>query len=147
MDKKSKILIWFFVVLIIGAVGVTYWRIMIKRDYIIQSQVDCDPYTEECFVHVCDPTAGEECTGKPEEDTSYYKIIRKNASRIPMCDPNKDENCVIQCEANEPECEYELCSADNVPEGETCNNPEEYTQNNPPADEPADETEAAPAEE
>jgi len=135
MDKKSKILLAIFLLLIAGSVAFTYYRIMIKKDYLISSQVDCDPYTEKCFIWNCNPEStveGEACTGDPEVDVWYYKIAKRNASRIPLCNPEEDENCQpFLCEAGELECTETLCSQETVAEGETCNDPEEYALNNP----------------
>lgn len=130
MDKKSKILLWVFALLIAGSVGVTYWRIMIQKDYIIEAEVDCDPTLETCFVYECDPEA-EECTGDPEEDIYYYKMIRRNAANIPLCDP-ADENCeALTCPEGEDECEIILCSEETAEEGQVCNDPEQYVLDNP----------------
>lgn len=126
MDRKSKILIWVFIGLILGVVGFTYYRIMIKKDYLVQAELNCDPYTETCFVYNCDPEA-EECTGDPEEDTWYYKTIEKRAYNIPDCDPNSDENCIISCEPGEEDCAETLC----IDGDETCSDPVEYAKNNP----------------
>jgi len=128
--------------LILGSVAVTYWRYIVKRDYIVQAQTDCDPETENCFIWECDPESdadGEKCTGDPEKDIWYYKIIRRNAMRIPDCpaspaggDP-EDENCMaLVCDEGEPECSEELCTAESVPEGESCNDPVQYLLENPP---------------
>lgn len=118
MDKKSKILLWVFAVILIGVVAATYLRIMVWRDYIVEAQVDCDPYEEECFVWECDPQSdveGEACTGDPEADVWYFKVARRNASRIPLCDPNTDENCQpMLCEADEIDCEEMLCTEDQL---------------------------------
>lgn len=140
MDKKSKILLWVFGLLIVGSVGVTFWRIMIKKDYIIEAEADCDPTIETCFIYECDPAA-EECTGNPEEDTSYYKLIRRNAANIPLCDPN-DENCeALTCPEGEVECETVLCSDETKEEGQICNDPEQYVLDNPIEDEELTECE------
>lgn len=165
MDKKSKILLWVFVALIIASVGVTYWRIMIKKDYVIEAQVDCDPYLETCFLWECTPGSiveGEACTGDPESDSWYFKVAKRNASRIPLCDPNTDENCQpMVCEENEPECEEIFCTEENIEEqyAAACNDPVKYTEENPVEEEAveceegdkeceaAQETEAAACEE
>lgn len=143
MDKKTRIFFIVFFLLIAASVGATYYRIMVKRDYVIESQVDCDPETEKCFVWQCDPNAteeGEKCTGDPEEDVWYYKIARRNAGRIPLCDPEKDENCQpFVCEEGEKDCEEILCDEETAAEQEaTCNDPEEYLKNNPPEEDEED---------
>lgn len=136
MDKKSKIFFLIFFLLIVGSVAVTYWRIMVKRDYIISAQVDCDPATEACFASACDPESNTECAATPEaERTTYYKLISKNAENIPPCDPYKDE-CPkdLSCDPGEKDCEISLCDSSNVPDGEECNDPAKYVEENPPCD-------------
>jgi hypothetical protein len=136
MDKKSKILFAVVGLAIAISVGITYWRIMVKKNYIISSQVDCDPTTEKCFVWKCDATLGEgedgACTGDPEADVWYYKNAQRKAFNIPLCDPEKDETCLpFQCDDGEKDCSETLCDETNVAEEESCNNPEEYLKNNP----------------
>jgi len=135
VDKKSKIFFLVFFLLIVGAVGATFYRIMIKKDYIVSAETDCDPYTENCFIWECDPAStveGEACVGDPETDTWYYKIIKRNAGRIPLCDPN-DENCTaLVCDENEPECSETLCDETTKVEKEAeCVDPVQYSAENP----------------
>lgn len=143
VDRKSKIFFSVFAVLIIAAVGVTYWRYMIKRDYIVQAQIDCDPTTENCFIWHCDPNSlepGEECTGVPDNDTWYYKVFYRNAKNIPDCDP-KDESCTAYvCGDGEKDCSYELCTPRNVKKGEECNDPVKYNEENPPTEDGSDQS-------
>lgn len=151
MDKKSKILFAVVGLAIAVSVGVTYWRIMVKKNYIISSQVDCDPAMEKCFVWQCDKTLAEgedgACTGDPEADIWYYKIAERKAYNIPLCDPEKDETCLpFQCNEGEKDCSETLCDETNVPEGESCNDPEEYVKNNPVEEEGADDTGEADTE-
>lgn len=141
MDTKSKILFIVFALLIAGSVAVSYYRFMVARDYIIQAEAECDPYTEACFVYVCDPAPeadGDDCTGDLEEDTWYYQRIERNAQNIPLCDPN-DETCdALTCPAGEAECSYILCDDETVGEGETCNDPVAYTLAHPEEEEEGD---------
>ncbi len=133
-NSRSNTIFWIvFFLLLLGSVAFTYYRIVVKRDYLISAEADCDPYTEECFVYNCDPQT-EECTGNLEEDTSYYKIIKKKAYNIPDCDPNTDENCVIACNEGEEDCSYELCEEGNA-DGIECVDPSQYTIDNPPEEE------------
>lgn len=124
--------------LIAASVAVTYWRYMVKRDYIVQAQTDCDPETEKCFIWKCNPASdveGEACTGDPEADIWYYKIVRRNAKNIPLCDPNDEECTALVCTEGEAGCSEDLCTPENMPEGETCNDPQQYLLENPPEDE------------
>jgi len=129
----GKIFFLIFFLLIAGSVAATYYRIMIKRDYIVSAQQECDPTLEACFISACDPEGDEECAALPEEERiNYYKTINKNAKNIPICDPYKGE-CPeeLACEPEEEECEVILCDANNVPEGEECNDPAKYLEENP----------------
>jgi hypothetical protein len=146
LDRNSKILFIIIGLLIAGSVAVTFWRYMVRRDYIIQAQTDCDPTTENCFIWKCDPAStveGETCTGDPESDIWYYKIIHRNAKNIPDCDP-KDENCTaLVCDPGEKDCSEELCTPENVKAPDTCNDPVQYNIDNPPEGDSRDE-ECAP---
>ena len=152
MDKKTKIFFIAFALLIFGSVVFTYYRIMIKKDYVVEGQADCDPAAARCFVWECDPAStveGEACTGDPESDVWYYKIVRRNASLVPLCDPNTDANCdPWTCQTGEKDCEEILCTEENkVEQGVECNDPREYLLNNPPQEEVVEEEECAGEEE
>lgn len=138
LDGKSKILFAVLTLFIIGSAIFTFYKYIVKRDYIIQAATDCDPESEACFVWECDPESmveGEACTGVPDNDIWYYKLIERKAYNIPDCDPD-DEDCdALVCEENEKDCQEILCDMENVPEGETCNNPEQYLIDNPPEEE------------
>lgn len=146
MDKKSKIFLVVFFLLIVGSVGATYWRIFVKKNYIIENQVDCDPYVDACFIWECDPEStveGEACTGDEEADIWYYQIARRKAFNIPLCDPEKDDTCdPWTCAEDEKDCETIFCSDDNKGEQEAeCNDPVQYSIDNPEEDSEAVECE------
>lgn len=141
--KWSNIL--FFIIfgfLIAGSVAFTYYRIVVKKNYVISAEAECDPTIEKCFIYVCDPVEdGDDCTGDPEEDTWYYKIIKRKAFNIPLCDPNADEDCeALICPEGEAGCSYELCEEGNADEIE-CNDPEQYNIDHPEEEETDEECE------
>lgn len=131
MDKKSKIFFLVFFLLIAGSVAATYYRYIVARDYIIEAEADCDPYTEACFTYVCDPEAGEECTGDPVEDTSYYKLIHRNAKNIPLCDPAEEGCEALVCPPDEEGCEIVFCDPAIAEEGMVCTDPAAYALEHP----------------
>jgi hypothetical protein len=150
MDKKSKILLGILFLLIIASVAVTYWRIMLQKDYVIENQIDCDPYAEKCFIWECDPTSTDEeekCKGDIEEDIWYYQIAKRKAANIPLCDPEKDEKCdPWTCGEGEKDCSQTFCNDSNKAEqGVECNDPVKYTEENP-IEEEGDSEESACAE-
>lgn len=130
MNRKSKVFLLVFFSIIVGSMATTYYRYMVVRDYIVRAETPCDPYTETCFVYVCDSSADEECTGDPVEDTSYYKIIQRNAKNIPMCDPAAEECDALVCPAGEADCEMMMCDPTQELEG-TCSDPVVYTEEHP----------------
>ena len=154
MDKKSAIFLTAFVSLLAISVGITFLRIYVQKDYIIQNQIDCDPYVEKCFIWECDPESteeGEACTGDPENDIWYYAIAQRNANMIPTCDPN-DENCLpFECAEGEKNCSVTFCDEKTKEEqGVECNDPVQYSIDNPEEEEEAcaeDDEECLAAEE
>lgn len=137
--RAEKIFFIILGLLIAGSVFTAYYRTVIAKDYLIEAQTDCDPYTQKCFVWECDPASevdGERCTGDTEKDSWYYSLVERNASRIPLCDP-KDENCkALICDDNEPDCSYVYCNDETkVVQEVDCSDPVEYTKENPPEDE------------
>lgn len=136
MDKKSKILLWSLFFLMAGSLFFMYYKTFVLRDYLIQSEIECDPYIETCFVSLCN-SDDEECTSESIENASYYKIIRRLAKNIPSCDQTSPI-CSLNCGENEEGCTYELCDVSSVEEGVFCSDPEEYSRMNPSDDEVLD---------
>ncbi|MFA6047783.1 MAG: hypothetical protein WCV59_02830 [Parcubacteria group bacterium] len=148
MDNKNKIFFAVFFTLIAAVVIITFTKYFVAKDYYIEAQADCDPYTQKCFIWNCDPNSqveGEKCTGDPETDIWYYQNVKKIANEIPLCDPNS-ENCnALACEAG-MDCEVTYCDESTVEEGITCNDPVKYTEENPVEEESSAE-ECAPDDE
>lgn len=135
-SKSGKIFFIVFGLLILGSIFATYYRIMIKKNYVIEAQVDCDPYENKCFIWECDPKSdvvGEKCTGDAEKDIWYYNLAKRSASKIPLCDIETDESCSpMLCDPGEKDCEQIFCNEENAAEQEVeCSDPVEYTTNNP----------------
>lgn len=107
-----------------------------KKDYVIENQIDCDPYADACFIWECDPEStveGEACTGDPEADIWYYQIARRSAANIPLCDPETDETCdPWTCAEGEKDCEAILCDeTTKVDQGVECSDHVQYAIDNP----------------
>jgi len=113
MDKKSKILMWVFIIALIISVGVTYYRYVIQRDYLIFAHAPCDPKTESCFYYECEED-DLEC------EIEYYKKIEKKAFNIELCDSEDPECQPLVCKEGEADCEITSCSEENLEEGELC---------------------------
>lgn len=150
-NKYGKYFFLIFGLLIAGSVFATYYRMVIQKNYIIETQVDCDPLENACFIWECDPISdvdGEKCTGDAEKDIWYYNLAKRNAANVPLCNPATDETCTpLVCDLGEKDCEEIFCNEENaIEQGARCNDPVEYLKNNPPEEEDlsANEEECAP---
>lgn len=107
-EAQNIVIIVLVSICVIWSVWHSYTRFYVEKDFLILQHVSCDPETENCFVWQCDPAA-EECTGNPEEDTEYYKILEKKAANIPEC--SIEEECEESfCEIGETDCIESLCT-------------------------------------
>lgn len=117
MNTKMKIFLGVFVLLSLLSVSASYYRFMVLHDYVIEAEVDCDSSVESCFVWECDPSVEGECTGDPEYDTWYYKIVSRNAQYIPECMPDDTDCDQFSCSPQtEEDCSYVYCSPDTLAE-------------------------------
>jgi hypothetical protein len=128
MDKKSKIFLTVFFGLIVVVIGISFYKYFIAKNYFIKTETVCDPATEKCFVRTCDPADDSECPENEAERISYYKLIEEKAYAIASCDAATEdcENPVCKPDA---ECTETLCDQSNVIEGEECNDPTTYLEN------------------
>lgn len=118
MDKKTKILIVLFLVIVSVAISFSYKKYFLERDYLISAEVPCDPSLEICFIGYCDSET-EEC----EEETFYYKRIEGIARSLPTCDPNYEDCPLLWCgKRGNHACVDISCDA----ESEECSSPEDF---------------------
>lgn len=119
MDKKSKVLLAIFCVAVVASVSITYYRYIIKRDYYIRLQAECDPAVENCFAYECDPALDAECPEDTKERVSYYKYIEKKVYNLSKCSPDV-ENCPAPTCVGDSFCREFLCDENSLGEGEYC---------------------------
>jgi hypothetical protein len=123
----NKIFYTILILLILGSIGFTYWRIVIEKDYQIVAEVSCDPSIETCFRYEPEPcvTSDSECV--PEEAYDY-KMISKKAADIYACEQTEEKlGCSeeLSCVENESNCAYTNCDLNNPDEADTCSVPAE----------------------
>lgn len=121
MDRKSKFLTWTFILIVIAAVGWSYYNFIIERNFIVHNYAECDPTKESCFMWCED--------GECEDD--YYAKITKSARDIPICNEALEECEPLICELGEIGCEVIYCSEDMLDEGEICTNPSDLQLEEP----------------
>lgn len=127
LNKKStwgnRIFYTILILLILGSVGATFYRIVVQKDYQIVAEVSCDPATESCFHYegvVCDDPTDTECVA---EDAYDYKMISKKAATIYACEQTEEKiDCTdeLSCLEGEADCEYTNCDPAELGEGEAC---------------------------
>lgn len=117
-----------FAFLVLSSIGVAYYRYMVQENFLVKYQTPCDPATEVCFVYECDSEA-DECTGNPEEDTTYYSLMYRLAKNIPACDVNVEGDCdkAYSCPLGEEKCEIIICNNEtSVAEESDCSDPADF---------------------
>lgn len=123
-----------FLLALVGSVLATYYRYFIKKDFYIEAETECDPRSEACFIYVCDPESEEDCPEEEAERISYYKLIKKKASAIPLCDPSDAACDALDC-SDSRNCEVLFCDPEASSEEEeiVCSLPDEYNAQYPEA--------------
>lgn len=112
-QRLSQIAIIGFILLLVVSTAASYYRFVVLHDYVSTVDADCDPESEACFVWMCDAEI-EECTGDPEEDVWYYKIVKLHSTDILTCE-NDDENCeLLECMEENGDCQNISCTQETV---------------------------------
>jgi hypothetical protein len=124
MDKKSKIFFSVFFLIIFVVTGISFYKFYVLKDYYIRLETDCDPAVEKCFIYECDPADDSECPENVDERISYYKLIEKKASDLPLCDATDPSCPPVSCQAGE-DCREILCDEETKAEEEKCSGPVE----------------------
>lgn len=132
MSKNIKYFFIATMVVILGAMGYSFYETVIAKETIVLSGASCDPETEgSCYIWVCEPSWWDECSGDPEEDIWTYKMVQKKAADMPACIPGATtegfltkvvdvyEPCPEQeCAEGDPTCETIYCDPET--EAEYC---------------------------
>lgn len=111
MDKKSKVILFSFFVIIAFVFGWSVYKFIILQDYYVITEISCEPEEGGCFIYECDSEEEEICPEVLEERISYYKLIKKKAYNMLIC-ASDDEDCPEPvCLANE-DCEITWCDSE-----------------------------------
>jgi hypothetical protein len=118
----NRIFYIILILLILGSVGVTFYKIVWQKDYQIEAETSCDPVIESCFHYegvICD-SGDTECV--PEEAYDY-KMISKSATNIYACEQTDEKlGCdeELSCTDEEVDCSYTFCDPESLGDGESC---------------------------
>ncbi len=126
IDNKTKIANRIFytilILLILASVGVTFWKIVIQKDYQIVAEVSCDSTIEACYRYEPEPCVEGDSECIPEEAYDY-KMISKNAANIYACEQTEEKlGCdeELSCLEDELNCSYTNCIEAELGEDEAC---------------------------
>lgn len=109
MTLKNHIKNHFFMYLLIVATLLTvtfsYSRFLVKNDYIVFYEGDCDPLENSCFIGCND----ENCF-----DEYYYSKVEKNAHDVFAQCGNSIVDCkaATKCLPSDADCSIEYCKED-----------------------------------
>jgi hypothetical protein len=120
-NKRNKIFFIIFFSLIFLSVAITFYKIVIIKNYQIVAQVSCNPITEKCFETICDPATDDTC--EASSTIYYYKNISKNAGVIYTCEKTSEKvGCAgeLSCTTGESNCFYTYCDPTQLLDGEKC---------------------------
>lgn len=118
--ERHVLVVWVFCLLVIASFVAVVARVYVRGDYMLSSEVECDPTLESCFVRLCE----DDCD--PEEgQEEYYKVRTLSAAYASTCN-SAIEECPDRVCSDIPTCVEILCINDNVPEDEWCNEPQAY---------------------
>lgn len=93
--------------------SLSYRIYFLNKNFLIFTEIKCDPLVESCFVGHCDPDY-EKCSDIEEEKIFYYKKIQRLAHFVPLCDPETEGCLATSCGVNEPKCKQILCNIEDT---------------------------------
>jgi hypothetical protein len=117
MDKSSKILLFIISITVIAVVIATAYKFVIKKDYLISIETQCNTETETCFYRDC--SNSDDC---PPNQLEYYKVVTLSAADIDGC---LEDSCVSACASGSISCEELSCGESDEDE---CVSPEQTIQ-------------------
>ena len=86
-------------VLTVLAVGTTFYKFYIARDYLVVAVMECDPEEAVCFI------------GDGEYTPEFYRVVSKPAYTIPACDAWAGECEPLTCTPEESLCQEAVCDS------------------------------------
>ena len=114
-EKKTKEKTNYFtllaLLLVVGAMVTSFYKYYVNLDYDTLLTIECDPATTVCFY---------------DEESYYEKLLIYTKTLDDNCNDASDEQCLIDLK-NKGQAKSLVC-ADNLDEGESCTNPEDFSQ-------------------
>ena len=94
--KSEKILTTILFILVLSSILVAFYEYMVKENYIIESELTCDPATHICFERNCDADSESNICNDGSYNLKYFNIIKRYGSDVGDCD-NTDTLCANTC--------------------------------------------------
>lgn len=106
---NNRIIFLILLMIVLFFVSLSYKIYFVNKNYLIFTEIECNPLLESCFVGYCDSDY-EECSQIEQENIFYYKKIQRLANFTPLCDPENEGCLATTCGINEPKCKEILCN-------------------------------------
>ncbi len=97
----NKTLFTLLTLMVLSALGSSYYIFYYQKDYEFLVEASCDPSSQSCFARDCVNTDG--C---PPNNLSIYKVFELKASDFDSC---KDTSCKMECESGTLSCVEVKC--------------------------------------
>lgn len=91
------------------SVGMTAYRYIVLRDYLVQVETSCDPAEEACFVYECESEDEEGCIALGESYYSPYAIVVRDARHVPLCASDSEADCDVRDCGSDASCHITYC--------------------------------------
>lgn len=114
MNHFKQYVLWYTLLpVLMFSIGSSYYRFVVKHDYVVSFHAVCDPYTQSCFVDCGD----EEVAGACDHPSYYLKVTRHAAALLHTCGDKKVSQCesAAVCGLDEVPCDMRYCET-----GEDC---------------------------
>ena len=98
--------------LILLVIAASYYRFIVKGDYVVEYQIDCDPAAASCFVGLDDAT---------QENYYYAKMHKYGPDLAAQCGKDiADCDAANACQPGDRDCAVTYCSDATVSGDESC---------------------------
>ncbi len=110
--KSYMFFILLIACLVAAVTGVSYYRYVVERNFVIQVNTACNPSAEQCFISDCSPADDLSCPVGP-----YKKIDILDAGAPPCLE---EHSCSDFTCGGIASCNETYCSSENLGDGESC---------------------------
>jgi hypothetical protein len=104
MSSRHNVFFYIIALFLVLTASASYYRFIVLGDFMVSYEVDCDPFTEDCFIGCED----NQCT-----EEYFYSTITRHANEIEALCGNDITDCEAaqHCSANNNRCTRITCDS------------------------------------